>query len=93
MRKRIFGIRTIQVNGFNIYTFCLSFKYSSHNEALLKDNNLPYQLTRKNKLLVSFTTSDVSLFNREVDKLGKCCKAIALNNVETKYNWVSIDSL
>jgi hypothetical protein len=86
--KRIFGIKTILVNGYQIYTYCLSFKLTAYNEQLFKDNNLPYQLTHKNKLLVSFTTSDPLLFNAEVKKLGKCCKAIALNNIADKYIWV-----
>ena len=88
---KLFGIKTIKINGCHINTFSVSIKQNAVNTALAKYSGLGYidNSGRKgDKIEFNYTSIDVVQFNAKVQKLGELLKKVAQANLDAKYRWV-----
>lgn len=89
MNKAIYGLRTIKINGFTVFTIKLYVNNNAFNYSLLRKEELPFHITRLgNKLGIEYVSLSQSDFDAMCKKVGKALKAIAQNNLDEKYSWV-----
>jgi hypothetical protein len=87
MKLRVFGMKTVQVNGFNVYSIRVAVKETKTNEEILSSNGINYFFDR-GKLHVIHVTTDSNESMKIAQKIGKALKEIAKANLEFKYSWV-----
>jgi hypothetical protein len=88
---KIFGIKSIIVNSTIIHTYNVMINKTEENERLAKVSGLDFNnaYTRKGeKIQLTFTSTSVREFDDKVHMLGHLLRAVALNNLNKKYNWV-----
>ncbi len=89
---KVFGIKTIIVNGTVIFTYNVRIVNSEQNQKLVKTSGLGYNnvITRYGeRIQLTYTSTNPSDFEDKVFMLGHLLKAVALNNLTNKYNrWV-----
>jgi len=93
MKKlNLYGIKTITLNDVVVHTFKIRVKNTDFNKNTLRQHGFGFNPDSK-YLVVSKTTIDDVFFRNQVSKLGRALKAIASNNVEEKYQWISQTTL
>ena len=89
---KLFGIKKIIINGTIVYTYDVRIANNKQNQKLVKTSELPYDnITTRHgeRIQLTCTTTSIREFNDRVNMLGHLCRAVALNNLNTKYNrWV-----
>ena len=88
---KIFGIKSIIVNHTVIHTYNVMINKTEENVRLAKTSGLDFSnaYTRKGeKIQLTFTSTSVKEFDDKVHMLGHLLRAVALNNLNKKYNWV-----
>ena len=89
---KLFGIKTIIINGTIIHTYNVRIKNTEQNVKLVITSGLDYSNvdTRQGeRIQLTFTSISVREFDDKVNMLGHLCRAVALNNLNSKYNrWV-----
>lgn len=104
-RLNSFGIRTIDVQGVNIYCIRLGFKITSENHSLVErfirenvkmtveDNpvriNTLHYYTSRKKIIVQSTTTDATQHQNNIKTVMNLAKEIAQNNLNQKYSWLN----
>lgn len=84
--KNVYGIKTININGMDVYTYKIGVKITNFNLQKVQMYGLPYYQGR-NKIWICLTSMNSVEFSNSTQLLGKVLKEIALNNVEEKYYW------
>jgi hypothetical protein len=89
---KLFGLKEVKINGYPVYTYNLLIKSTSHNLILAKASGLDFVDNvgrNSDKIQFTFTTMNSKEFNDKTNMLGHLCRAVALNNLNSKYNrWV-----
>jgi hypothetical protein len=87
---KLFGIKSIVINGSVLHTYNIMVKNSSINLDIINQNGLKSSIAgrHENRLKLTFTTLDFEKFDVETRKLGKVLKQIAQANLDAKYHWV-----
>jgi hypothetical protein len=87
--QTIYGISTTTLNGSPIYSFKVRVTNTEFNLETIASTGLPWSTTQSKKgqflISIDYVTMDYSLFKVKTAKLIECLKAIALNNVNRKY--------
>ena len=90
--KKIFGIKSININGTIINTFNVMIKSTEANAKLVKASGLDfngYAGRNGDRIQITYTSLSHKDFNDKVNILGHLLRSVALNNLNTKYNrWV-----
>ncbi|HMT01808.1 MAG TPA: hypothetical protein PKD00_00620 [Burkholderiales bacterium] len=85
---RLFGIRTIFVNGTPVFTFCFYWKDTPENREIIKKHGLvPKIIEEKSKLEVEYTSLSYEKFYDKCEKVKAIAREIAQNNFNQKYAW------
>ncbi len=89
---KIFGIKSIVVNGTVINTFNVMIKSTEANSKLVKASGLDfngYAGRNGDRIQITYTSLNHKDFDDKVNILGHLLRSVALNNLNTKYNrWV-----
>lgn len=88
---KIFGIKSIIVNHTVIHTYNVMINKTEDNARLAKTSGLDFNTayTRKGeRIQLTFTSTSGKEFDDKVYMLGHLLRAVALNNLNKKYNWV-----
>jgi hypothetical protein len=89
----VYGIKTLNVNGTDVYTYRVRVKALGPNIDILKQSNIPWIMinTAKGKQLleIQLTTMDRLKFDLNVQVLGKALKQIAQNKLNQRYWFVN----
>ena len=86
--KQIYGIKSIKINGVDVFTYKIQVKNLERNVQEFANRQLPFRFTSTNKIMSSFTTTNLIEFQQITQKLGFALKAIAEHNLKDKYCWV-----
>jgi hypothetical protein len=89
MKKTVYGIKTMSLNGHNIYSWKLRVSYSNFNISEVVNNYLPHYVSvgKNNKEMINltFVTMDPDQFLVKKRDLVKVLHKIAQNNLDDKY--------
>ena len=89
---KLFGLKEVKINGYPVYTYNILIKNTEQNLILAKTSGLDFNnFAGRNgdKIQLIFTTMSFKEFNDKSNMLGHLCRAVALNNLNSKYNrWV-----
>ncbi len=84
----IFGIKTVKLNGFNVYTLKIRVKNNPFNSQFITNNAKSLSVKYLPDCIeLSYTTMDKQIFNQAVETTRIILKKISLNNVNDKYQW------
>lgn len=84
----IFGIKTVKLNGFNVYTLKVRVKHNPFNSQFITNNAKSLSVKYLNDCIeLSYTTMNKQIFNQAVETTRIILKEISLNNVNDKYQW------
>lgn len=92
---KVFGIKTICINGTNVNTFNISLKCNQKFRDLASKQGIVVsqkeRMTKKQGVVkmdnYSYTTMSMSDFNNKVEILGNILFHNAQNKVNEKYDW------
>lgn len=91
--QSIYGISTTVINGSPIYSFRVRVTNTEFNLQTVAATGLNWTTvsSKKGQFLINidYVTMKYSLFKIMTAKLIKCLKAIALNNVDKKYEMMA----
>ena len=97
-RLKVFGIRTLEINGFEIHTCNIKINSNYDNLKTVRESGIGFKEVivpskkgisyNKSMLLMTYTTNDAAKFNNYTDILGKVLKKVAQTNLDQKYFWV-----
>jgi hypothetical protein len=89
MKKTVYGIKTMSLNGHNIYSWKLRVSYNNFNISEVVNNNLTYYVgvgkNNKEMINLTFVTMDPDQFLVKKRDLVKVLHKIAQNNLDDKY--------
>jgi hypothetical protein len=88
---KIFGIKSIIVNHTVIHTYNVMINKTEENARLAKTSGLDFNTAytiKGERIQLTFTSISVKEFDDKVHMLGHLLRAVALNNLNKKYNWV-----
>lgn len=84
----IFGIKTVKLNGFNVYTLKVRVKNNPFNSQFITNNAKSLSVKYLTDCIeLSYTTMNKQIFNQAVETTRIILKEISLNNVNDKYQW------
>lgn len=88
---KLFGIKSIIINGTVIHTYNVMINKTEENLKLVLTSKLEFNnaYTRKGeRIQLTFTSTSIREFDDKVHMLGHLLRAVALNNLNKKYSWV-----
>lgn len=95
---KVFGMRTINVNGNSIYTIKVRIKNNEANASAV--NNLTdikgltllrFNVRHGEVIEINYFSTDFGASNSAFMQVGRALKQVQLNNINKKYAWSDIE--
>lgn len=85
---QVFGIKSVYLNGFIVYTLKIRVKHNPFNLELIQKESKGLSVQFETKYIVlTFTTMDKQLFEQAAKVTGNIIKQISQHNHDIKYQW------